>query len=93
MAKIFAGHIVTVRGKFTGFSGMHAQSADKLHTWADRMTPPRCSAPEDDPRWLTRRARRLRLLAEQKERALEHKANQRKTELRHTRIHLADGLQ
>jgi hypothetical protein len=58
---------------------MDSQAAEDLHTWADGYERRSgYSAPADDPRWLRRRAKRLRRLAEQKERAREHKAAQNK---------------
>jgi hypothetical protein len=79
MAKLYRGRIVVVRARFSGFAGMDSQTALELHSWADRMEcRSRYSDPADDPRWLSRRAKLLRQLAEQKELALEHKTSQRK---------------
>ena len=84
MAKLLRGRIVVVRPRFSGFAGMDSQTAEELHTWADRMDRrSRYSDPADDPRWLSRRAKLLRRLAEQKEQALEHK--ERQHEARRTR--------
>ncbi len=79
MAKLFRGRIVVLRPRFGGFAGMDAHPAEELHAWADRLDRRSgYSDPADDPRWLRRRAKRLRDLAERKERAQEHKAAQRK---------------
>lgn len=75
MAKLFRGRIVVLRPRFGGFAGMDAHTAEELHAWADRFdSRARCPDPADDPAWLRRGAKRLRCLAEQKERAREHKA-------------------
>ena len=79
MAKLDRGRIVVVRPRFGGSAGMDRQTAEELHSWADRMDcRVRYGITSDDPRWLARRAKRLRRLAEQKDRALEHKAGQRR---------------
>jgi hypothetical protein len=78
MAKLFRGRIVLLRRRFGGFAGMDAHAFEELHAWANRLERrSHCSDPADDPRWLQRRADRLRDLAVQKERAREHKAAQR----------------
>src|SRR5690349_20759415 len=75
MAKLYRGRIVVVRPQFGGFAGMDRQTAAELHHRADRMEScSRYSDPADDPRWLARRAKLFRRLADQKERALELKA-------------------
>ncbi len=63
-----------LRGRIAGLHGMESQSAEELHAWADRFER-RAQTPDliDDPGWLLRWAKRLRCLAEQKERAREHK--------------------
>jgi hypothetical protein len=54
---------------------MESCSAMELHAWADLLERRRCDpdAP-DDAGWLRRWSKRLRYLAEQKEKAREHKA-------------------
>ena len=68
------------RGRIAGLYGMESQTAQELHVWADDFELRALhSDPADELRWLRRRAIKLRNLAEQKERAREHKANQRKS--------------
>lgn len=67
------------RGRLDGVSGMETFTASELHSWADKyeaqITDP-CNS--DDPKWLQRRADKLRALAIEKERAVETKAQQAK---------------
>ncbi len=87
MAKLSQGRIVVLRPRFSGFTGMDAHVAEDLHVWADRWERrSRSSDAADDPRWLRRRAERIRDLAVRKEHAREHKAAQRAVGLtRHCR--------
>jgi hypothetical protein len=63
-----------LRGRIAGLHGMESQTAEYLHAWADRFErQARYSHPCDDLGWLRRWAKRLRCLAEQKERARENK--------------------
>jgi len=61
-------------GRITGLHGMESQTAEELHAWADWFE---CRAmfhdASDDPGWLRRWAKRLRCLAEQKDKAHQHK--------------------
>lgn len=68
MAKIFRGRVVVVRPRFSGFAGMDSKTSEELHAWADRLERRSgFSDPADDPKWLSRHAKLLRHLAEQKE--------------------------
>ena len=64
------------QGRLDGIWGMRRFSASELHAIADEYEA-KISDPEnnDDPKWLKRRADRIRELALKKERALEHKHN------------------
>lgn len=68
-----------LRGRISGLYGMESHTAEELHAWANRFERrARYSEPIDDPGWLTRWSLRLRSLAEQKDKAREHKmANRR----------------
>ena len=67
-----------LRGRIAGFHGMESHTAEELHAWADRFEfRARFGDADDDPGWLRRWAKRLRCLAEQKEKAHEHKSPQR----------------
>ena len=67
-----------LRGRIAGLYGMESQTAEELHTWADRFEfRARYGYGSSDPDWLRRWAKRLRCLAEQKERARDHKARRR----------------
>jgi hypothetical protein len=66
-----------VRGRIAGVSGMESQTAEELYAWAWRFEyRSRFADPLDAPTWLRKWARRLRCLAEQKEKAREHKSAQ-----------------
>lgn len=66
-----------LRGRIAGRYGMESQTAEELHAWSDRFEyRARSSDPWSDPGWLRRWSMRLRCLAEQKEKAHEHKASQ-----------------
>ena len=68
------------QGRLDGVEGMRKFTAEELYALADEHES-MISAPEntDDPKWLQRRADRLRRLATQKEKALRHKASRFKT--------------
>ncbi len=70
MAKIF-------RGRLDGMDGMKKFSSFKLFDFADQLEK-QIESPKntDDPRYLKRWAEKIRVLARQKERALEHKKRQ-----------------
>jgi hypothetical protein len=65
------------QGRLFGLDGMGSHTAEELDELADqhlhRIDDPKNT---DDPKWLKRRAARLRKLARQKETALEHKMDQ-----------------
>ena len=67
-----------VQGRLFGQDGIGSYTAEELDGLADehlhRIDDPKNT---DDPKWLKRRATRLRKLAHQKEKALEHKVDQR----------------
>ena len=66
------------RGRISGLDGMENHTAEELYIWADELeTQIKDPKNEDDPRWLSRWAEKLRTLARQKEKALEHKMKQR----------------
>lgn len=65
------------QGRFGGWMAMKTFTADELHDIADKFqaeidNPDRT----DDIRWLQRRLKSVRDLAEQKEKALDHKSRQ-----------------
>ena len=62
------------KGRMDGVDGMSKYSALELYALADEYDA-RITSPDntDDPKWLKRRADRLRRLASQKEKALIHK--------------------
>ena len=66
------------QGRLDGSSGMSKFTAEELHALADQYES-EIKNPNntDDPKWLQRRADRLRTLATQKEKALEHKSIQK----------------
>lgn len=69
-----------LRGRIAGLYGMESQTVEDLYAWADRFDRrARYADAWDDPGWLRRWAKRLRCLAEQKERSREHKGRQAKT--------------
>ena len=65
------------QGRLFGLHGMDSYTFEELDQLADQYLA-RLDDPEnsDDPKWLKRRATRLRKLARQKEKALEHKLSQ-----------------
>ena len=65
------------KGRLNGVYGMRKYTAEELFDMAEQNEN-KINDPEntDDPKWLQRRADRLRALAEEKEKALEHKGNQ-----------------
>lgn len=66
------------RGRISGLHGMWSYTSAELSEWADRLEAQiREEGNADDPRWLQRWADKLRRLAMQKERALEHKERQK----------------
>jgi hypothetical protein len=67
------------RGRISGFDGMESHTAEELYAWADRLDA-QVKDPEnlDDPRYLERWAGKMRNLASQKEKAREHKDQQRR---------------
>ena len=68
-------------GRLSGFWGMEAHTAEELHAWADALEKEAADpASDDDPRWSLRWAKKIRWLAEKKERAMEHKAAQDKSD-------------
>ena len=65
------------RGRIDGVHGMGRFTAVELHEIADDLErQAKEPTSPDDPKWLLRRARKIRLLAEAKEKALEHKRAQ-----------------
>jgi len=71
-------HVAKIaRGRLFGLHGMDSMTVHELDAFADlyleRVDDPTNS---DDPKWLKRRATRLRKLARQKEKAVEHKLSQ-----------------
>jgi len=64
-------------GRLDGVWGMAKFSAVELHQMADKFEAEinNLDSP-DDPKWLQRWANKIRKLAEQKEKALEHKRSQ-----------------
>lgn len=60
------------QGRFDGLYGMRKFTAQELFTWADQYES-RIPANFDDPKWLQRRADRIRRLAIAKEQSLELK--------------------
>ena len=64
-----------LRGRIAGLYGMESQTAAELHAWADRFeSRAKYLYPSDDSGWLRRWTKRLRCLAEQKEKARQQKA-------------------
>ena len=67
------------KGRMDSVYGMSKFSAEELFKIADEyennIKDPNNT---DDPKWLQRRADRIRALAQEKEKSLEHKANQNK---------------
>ena len=65
--------------RLDGLHGMQQFSASELHARADLLeldaADPQCA---DDTKWLLRWAKRVRRLAEQKERAVSHKRGQKR---------------
>ncbi len=65
------------RGRLSGVSGMERFTALELHAIADEYeAEAKNSDSADDPKWLLRRSKKIRKLAEQKEKSLEHKRSQ-----------------
>ena len=66
------------RGRLFGLVGMGTYTVQEFDFLADehlrRIDDPTNS---DDPKWLNRRATRLRKLARQKEKSVEHKSSQK----------------
>lgn len=57
---------------------MDGHTAEELHALADTLQSQASDpASKDDPKWLKRRADRLRALADKKQKALEHKMTTR----------------
>ena len=67
------------RGRLDGIDGMQARTAFELYQLANELEAEIVN-PEntDDPKYLKRWAGKIRKLAEQKHKALEHKALQKK---------------
>lgn len=67
------------QGRFDGVWGMAQFTAEQLFAWANKYER-RIKSPfrTDDPKWLKRRADRIRRLAIGKEAALEHKRSQKR---------------
>ncbi|HUF73639.1 MAG TPA: hypothetical protein VMR74_12150 [Gammaproteobacteria bacterium] len=65
------------KGRLDGVSGMRKFSAIEHFTIADDIEA-QINSPNntDDPKWLRRRAERVRRLAEQKQQSTEHKSRQ-----------------
>lgn len=64
------------QGRISGFHGMESHTADELFSWASTLEQQiKNPANKDDPKWLQRRADRLRKLAQHKQKAIEHKLN------------------
>ncbi len=65
------------RGRLDGVYGMRGFSFVELYALADEIEH-LIDDPDnsDDPRWLRRRVKKLRKLAEKKEKAFEHKTRQ-----------------
>jgi len=67
------------KGRLDGLEGMGEFTAEELFKMAEeyqnKINDPKNT---DDPKWLKRRAERLKALAIEKEKALEHKENQKK---------------
>ncbi len=65
------------QGRLDGVHGMDKYTAEELHVIADeyenKIIDP---INNDDSKWLKRRANRVRALAIEKEKSLEHKENQ-----------------
>ena len=65
------------KGRLSGISGMDKHTSQELYIMADeeerKIKDPNNT---DDPKWLKRRADRLKSLAIKKEKAIEHKENQ-----------------
>ena len=67
------------RGRISGFHGMETHTAEQLYAQADRLEAEvKNPDSKDDPKYLLRWAKKIRKLANQKEKALEHKANESK---------------
>ena len=65
------------KGRLDGVHGMATFTAQQLHAMADDYEEQaKAEDSPDDPKWCLRRASRLRALAKQKEKALEHKRQQ-----------------
>jgi hypothetical protein len=68
------------RGRISGLYGMASHSARELAVWASEIEAQIRDADNvDDPKWLKRRADKLRALSVEKESAAEHKVLQNKS--------------
>jgi hypothetical protein len=69
------------KGRISGLHGMDSHTAIELYAWADALQA-QAGDPEnkDDPKWLARRADRLRSLADKKKKAFEHKNSAKNSE-------------
>ena len=66
-----------LRGRIDGTDGMNRFTALELHEIADEIEVEiKNPNSTDDPKWLLRSATKIRILAEKKEEALEHKKAQ-----------------
>ncbi len=73
--------MATVRGHLAWIDGMETYTVEELDSWAAKLemqARPDNPTSMDDPRWLRRRATKMRCMAEKKEKAREHKASGRK---------------
>lgn len=67
------------RGRISGLHGMTSYSAVELSIWAKDIDAQAIDPKNpDDPKWLKRRADKLRTLSAKKESAKEHKMLQKK---------------
>jgi hypothetical protein len=66
------------RGRLDGLHGMSRFTADQLNQWAERLEA-QAGDPtsSDDPRWLRRWARRIRALADRKDKAAQRRTSER----------------
>ena len=66
------------RGRLNGHWGMASYTAAELHAWANRLERVARYTTRDDPRYLRRWAKKIRRLANAKDKAIEHKQSQGK---------------